>query len=107
MDYFFNIGLYHFLTTALILFAIGFLGTIISKNLLRILISLEIMFCGITLNIAAFSVYCDVSHFKGSILALFVIILLAIHVIIASAIILNIYKFKGSIDIENCGELKE
>lgn len=106
MDFLLNIGLYHFLTTALFLFAMGLLGAIVSKNLLKILISLEIMFCGVTLNIAAFTVYCDTSHFKGSILAFFVIILAAIQIAIGAVIAFNIYKFKGNTDIDEMGELR-
>lgn len=106
MDIFINIGFYHFLLTALFLFATGLLGVIVSKNLLKILISLEIMFCGVTLNLATFAVYCDNSHFKGSILALFVIALSAVHIAIGIAITLNIYKFKETVNMDNIGELK-
>lgn len=106
MDFLLNIGLYHFLTTSLLLFALGLLGTIVSKNLLKILISLEIMFCGVTLNIASFAVYCDTNHFKGCILAFFVIILTAIHLSIGAAIAYNLYKFKVNLDIDEMGELK-
>lgn len=106
MDFFVNIGMYHFILTAIFFFAIGLFGVIISKNILRILISIEIMFCGVTLNIATFAVYCDELHFRGSVLALFVIVLASIHTAIGIAIALNIYKFKGSLNIENIGELK-
>ena len=106
MDFLFNIGMYHFLLLGLFLFLTGLLGTIISKNLLRILISLEIMFCGITLNLATFSVYSDGSHFKGEILALFVLIMATVHIAVGVAIVLNIHGFKGTVDVEEIGELK-
>lgn len=106
MDFLFNIGMYHFLLLGLILFLTGLLGTIISKNLLRILISLEIMFCGITLNLAVFSVYSDSTHFKGVILAIFVLVMTAVHIAVGVAIVFNIYGFKKSVDIEEIGELK-
>ncbi len=106
MDYLFNIGMYHFLLLGLFLFLTGLLGTIISKNLLRILISLEIMFCGITLNLATFAVYSDGTHFKGGILALFVLVMTAVHIAVGVAIAFNIYGLKGTVDIEEVGELK-
>lgn len=106
MDSFINIGLYHFIAIALMLFSLGIFGILVSKNLLKTLISLEIMFCGITLNLAAFSVYCDVSHFKGSIFALAVIILTSLHLVTGLAISLNIYKFKGTTEIDEIGELR-
>jgi NADH:ubiquinone oxidoreductase subunit K len=106
MDFLLNIGLYHFLILSLFLLLIGFLGAIISKNLLRILISLEIMFCGITLNIGAFSVYTDITHFKGIIFIFFIMILMTIHIVIGIAITMNIFKLKGTTNIEEIGELK-
>lgn len=101
-----NIGIYHFLLLALILFAIGLFGAIVSKNILKILISVEIMFCGVTLNLATFATYSDVTHLKGSILTLFAIVHGAIHLAVGIAIVINIKKFKNSTDIENIGELK-
>lgn len=101
-----NIGMFHFLLLGLLLFLIGLLGTIISKNLLRILISLEIMFCGITLNLATFAVYNDKTHFIGEITALFVIVMTTVHLAIGTAIALNIFQLKGTVDIEEIGELK-
>lgn len=106
MENFFNIGLYQFLATSIILFSIGLFGAVISQNLLKILISLEIMFCAVTLNIVAFTVYSDNSHVKGFILALFILFLTAVHISIGAAIILNLYKFKASTDIQDVGELK-
>ncbi len=101
-----NIGMFHFLLLGLFLFLIGLLGTIISKNLLRILISLEIMFCGITLNLATFAVYNDSTHFMGGITALFVIVMTTVHIAIGATIALNIFHLKGTVDIEEIGELK-
>lgn len=101
-----NIGIYHFLLLALILFVIGLFGAVVSKNLLKILISIEIMFCGVTLNLATFATYSDTTHFKGSIMTLFAIVLAAIHIAVGIAIIVNIWKFKSTTNIENIGELK-
>lgn len=101
-----NIGLYHFLFPALFLFAIGLLGVIVSKHILRILISLEIMFCGVTLNVAAFATFCTNSPFKGEILALFLIIFSVIHIAVGAAVTINIFKFKQTLNIEDIGELK-
>ncbi|MGN0004979.1 MAG: NADH-quinone oxidoreductase subunit NuoK [Candidatus Gastranaerophilaceae bacterium] len=101
-----NIGLNHYLIVGLFLFAIGIFGITITKNLIRILLSLEVMFCGITLNFAAFSVYCDTTHFKGAIFSLFIIILSILHIVICIAVIIEAYKTKQSSDIEDFGELK-
>lgn len=64
------------------------------------------MFCGVTLNVAAFATYCDTAHFKGSVMALFIIVLTAVHIAVGTAIAVNIFKFKETVNIENIGELK-
>lgn len=101
-----DIGLYHYLLTALILFITGFCGIIISKNLLKILISLEIMFCGVTLNLAAFTVFCDEQHMKGVILAIFIILLTTVQITIGITIAINIFYRKSTLNIDNIGDLK-
>lgn len=106
MEILLNIGLYHFLTVAVFLFVIGLLGIVISKNLIRIFVSLLIMFCGIALNFGAFSVFCDFSHFKGAVFALFIMILAVLHIIVCLAVLSELYKFKQSSDIEDYGDLK-
>lgn len=106
MEILLNIGLYHFLTVAVFLFVIGLLGIVISKNLIRIFVSLLIMFCGIALNFGAFSVFCDFSHFKGAVFALFIMILAVLHIVVCLAVLSELYKFKQSSDIEDYGDLK-
>ena len=49
-----NIGLYHYLFLALVLFLIGFWGAIISKNMLKVFISLEFMLTAVNINFIAF-----------------------------------------------------
>ncbi|MGN0015201.1 MAG: NADH-quinone oxidoreductase subunit NuoK [Candidatus Gastranaerophilaceae bacterium] len=101
-----DIGLYHFLFPALFLFAIGLFGAIVSKHILKILISLEIMFCGVTLNVAAFATFCTNTPLKGNVLALFLIILSVVHIAVGAAVTVNIFKFKHTVNIEDIGELK-
>ena len=106
MNQLLNIGLYHYLLVGLFLFATGILGIIISKNIIRILISIEVMFCGIAVNFAAFSVYSDVTHFKGAVFALFITVLTILHISVCLAVIIKAYMVKQSSDIEDFGELK-
>ena len=101
-----HIDMYHFLILAILLFMTGIFGVVISKHLIKVLISLEIMFCGITLSLATFTTYCDPDHTKGTVAALFFIVLSAIHIAIGMAITMNIFKFKETVNIENIGELK-
>ena len=106
MDLFFNIGLYHFLAAAIFLFATGLLGVILSKNLLKTLISAEILFCGIILNIAALAVYCDADKYKGITLAFILTVIISVLIGAGLIITMNINKYKDSSDIEKLNELK-
>lgn len=106
MENLINIEFYHFLPVALFLFVIGLLGVIISKNIIRILISFQIMFGGIVLNFGAFAAYCDTSHFKGIVLSLFIIVFTVLHIVVCLAVYAELYKFKQSSNIEDFGELK-
>ena len=106
MDLFLNIGLYHFLATSIFLFAIGLFGAIFSNNLIKTLISLEFLFCGVILNLASFAVYCDDSKYKG--ISLIFVITVIVSVLIAAGLItaMNISKYKESLNVENLNNLK-
>ena len=106
MDLFLNIGLYHFLATSLFLFAIGLLGTIFSNDLIKTLISVEILFCGVILSLASFAVYCDDSKYKGISLVFFITIILAILISAGIIITMNISKYKQSLNVDNINKLK-
>lgn len=101
-----DIGLFHFLIFSGILFLLGFLGVIISKNLIRILISLSIIINAVCINFMAISKYTDRTNLEGDIFSIFIIILCFINVSIMIAIIINIYKHKNTMDIEKLEDLK-
>ena len=82
----------HYIIAGLLLFLTGLLGTVISKNLFRILISLSIMFSGIIVNFAAFSAYNYSELHTGGIFALFIIILSALQTAVGVAFAVNIFK---------------
>lgn len=106
IDLIFNIGLYHYLILALMLFLLGFFGTIVSKNILKILISIEFMLSAVNINFIAFSAYLDSVKFEGFILSIFYIAIGAIELAIALVIFYLMYREKRTINIENYKELK-
>lgn len=102
----FNIGLYHYLCLALILFLIGFFGAIVCKNVLKVLISVEFMLTAVNINLIAFASFFDNIKLDGFVLALFYLALGAVEVAIALAIFYLMFREKQSADTEDYKELK-
>ena len=95
---------YILLSTAL--FSIGIYGLISSRNVIRILMSIELLLNAVNINLVAFSTYIDPLEIKGQIFALFVMAIAAAEAAIALAIILAIYRNMSSVDIEDFASLK-
>lgn len=95
---------YIILSTAL--FSIGIYGLIASRNVVRILMSIELLLNAVNINLVAFSSYVDPLEIKGQIFALFVMAIAAAEAAIALAIILAIYRNMSSVDMEDFASLK-
>ncbi len=107
VEKFLNISLYHYLLFALILFMIGILGTIISKNIIKILICIEFMLTSVNINFIAFASYVDATKSDGFVLSLFYTAIGAIEIAVALVIFYLMYREKKSINIENYKELND
>ena len=105
-NYIFNIGLYHYLIFAFILFLIGSVGVIICRNVVKILIMIEFMVTAVNINFIAFARYSDAVRLKGFAFSLFYIALGAIETAIALLIFYLMFREKKSVDIEKYKELK-
>ena len=102
----FDIGLYHYLILALILFIIGFFGAIISKNVLKVLMSIEFMLTAVNINFIAFASFFDNVKLHGFVFSLFYIALGAVELAIAIAIFYLMFGTKHSVNTEDYNELK-
>ena len=102
----FDIGLYHYLILALILFLIGFFGAIVSKNMLKVLISVEFMLTAVNINFIAFASFFDNLKLNGFVFSLFYIAVGAVEIAIALAIFYLMFKTKHSVNTEDYDELK-
>ena len=102
---FLNISLYHYLILGLIVFCIGLLGVLCSKNIIRILMSIELMFMGCNINFIAFANYLDLGSLLGESFAVFVISVSAIEAAIGIAILICISKLGKDIITDNNREL--
>ncbi len=87
-----NVSLSHYLILSLIVFCIGLFGILCSKTLIRILMSIELMFCACNINFIAFANYLDLGNLLGESFAVFVISVSAIEAAIGIAILICITK---------------
>ncbi len=104
LDLIFDIGLYHYLFLALILFLIGLFGTIISKNILKVLISVEFMLTAVNINFIAFASFFDNIKLHGFVFSLFYIAIGAVETAIALAIFYLMFQAKQSVNTEDYEE---
>ncbi|MBI3591039.1 MAG: NADH-quinone oxidoreductase subunit NuoK [Candidatus Melainabacteria bacterium] len=95
---------YILLSTAL--FSIGIYGLTASRNVIRVLMSIELLLNAVNVNLVAFSNFVDPLEIKGQVFALFVMAIAAAEAAIALAIILAIYRNMASVDMEDFASLK-
>lgn len=94
-----------FLIISIILFLIGILGIfLIKKNIIIILMSIELMLLAININFVIFSVYLD--DVKGQIFSLFILTVAAAESAIGLAILVVYYRIKGIISINYINSIK-
>lgn len=102
---FFNVGLGHYLTLAAMLFTIGVSGLFINrKNIISILMSIELMLLAVNINFIAFSAY--LNDIVGQIYSMFILTVAAAEAAIGLAIVVVFYRQTNSIDIDDINELK-
>jgi NADH-quinone oxidoreductase subunit K len=88
------------------MFFIGIYGFITRKNMIAILISLELVLNAVEINFAVFNRYLFPEHFEGMFFTLFGIAITAAETAVALAIIINAYRAIGNIDIRNLNQMK-
>ena len=99
-------GLYHILFISTALFFIGMYGFFTRRNLITMLMSIELILNSVNLNFIAFNKYLWADKMDGLFFTLFVIAIAAAEAAIGIAIIINLYRSHQSIDVEAAEELK-
>ena len=100
-----TIGLNHFLVVAAILFTIGVLGIFINrKNVIVLLMSIELMLLAVNINFVAFSVFQH--NLIGQIFTMFVLTVAAAEAAIGLAILVVYFRNRGSIEVEDINLMK-
>jgi NADH-quinone oxidoreductase subunit K len=94
------VPLAHYLTVAAILFTLGIFGIFVNrKNVIIILMSIELMLLAINLNLVAFSAY--LGDLAGQVFAMFVLTVAAAEAAIGLAILVVYFRNRGSIEVED------
>lgn len=99
-------GLERYILLSIALFSIGIYGLTASRNVIRILMSIELLLNAVNINLVAFSTFSDPLEIRGQVFALFVMAIAAAEAAIALAIILAMYRNASSVDIEDFANLK-
>ena len=100
-----EITMYHYLLIGLIMFTMGFIGSILVKNIIKLLISIEFMLLGININFVTFGTYCDGINFDGYIVSLFYIGIGAVELAVGLYLFYFMFQKKKSDNIEDYSEL--
>ncbi len=98
----FEIGLKHYLVVANLLFAMGIFVMITKRNAIAILIGVEMVLNGASINFVAFNRFNGLGEklLDGQIVSLFIIVLAAAEAALAVAICMNFYKNLNTIDVD-------
>ena len=100
-----EIGLGHYLTLGAIIFVIGIIGIFLNrKNVIIILISIELILLPVNINLVSFSVYSQ--NLVVQVFTMFILTVAAAEAAVGLAIIVIYYKNKGSIHVEHINSLK-
>tara|TARA_Y100000590_G_C14878467_1_gene697891 strand:+ start:185 stop:496 length:312 start_codon:yes stop_codon:yes gene_type:complete len=100
-----EIGLGHYLSLSAIIFSIGIIGIFLNrKNVIIILMSIELILLAVNINLVSFSIY--LNDLTGQVFTMFILTVAAAEAAVGLAIIVMYYKNKGSIHVEQISSLK-
>ena len=99
------IGLTHYLSVAAILFTLGVLGIILNrKNIIVILMSIELILLSVNINLVAFSTF--LGDLTGQVFSLLILTVAAAEAAIGLAVLVTYFRNRGSIAVEDINVMK-
>lgn len=101
-----SVPLSMYLTLALILFCIGLFGVLTKRNIVIVLISIELMLNAVNINLVAFSKYGVNPGITGQIFSLFTITVAAAEAAVGLAILFALYRNRRTVNIDEVNSLK-
>ena len=101
-----HIGLEHFLVVGALLFGLGLYGLLTKRNVVAILMSIELMFNAVNLNMIAFSRFITPGVFDGHVFAIFTITLAAAEIAVGLALVFSIYRDRTTVNADELHWMK-
>lgn len=101
-----ELSILYYLIPSLIMFGAGVYGFITRKNLIAILISLELMLNAVDINFVVFNRFLFPGQLEGMFFTLFAIAIGAAETALAIAIIINIFRVTKNVDVQNLTKMK-
>ena len=100
------IGPQHFLVVGAVLFAVGVYGVLARRNMVGVLMSIELLFNAVGINFVAFNRYVHPDQLWGQGFTLFIIALAAAEAVVGLALVLTIYRNSKTVLVERLNLLK-
>ena len=101
-----GIDIQHIIVVSTLMFFIGVYGFMSRKNLITMLMAVELMLNSININFVAFNRYLHPENMQGHFYSLFIIAIAAAEAAVAISIIINLYRNLHSIDVEDVNKMK-
>ena len=98
------VPLYYYLVLSSVVFVIGLIGVLTRKNIIMILLSIELMLNGANINFVAFSHY--LNAMAGQVFVFLVMTVAAAEVSIGLAIIISVYRNRDTVDVAEIALMK-
>ena len=99
-------SLHSYLTIAAMLFSMGIYGVVTRKNAIAILMGIELILNSANINFIAFNRFGGMQNLDGHVFSIFVIVLAAAEAAVALAIVINLFKNVGSVDVDDADLLR-
>ena len=103
------VSLEHYLILSAIIFSVGVVGALSKRNIITVLMSIELMLNAVNINLISYASFSDLGtdHASlGQVLIIFVITIAAAEFALAIAIILRLYRNRGSVNVDEIDLMK-
>ena len=100
-----SVGLFHFLVLSVLMLTIGLCGIFMNrKNIIVIMMSIELILVSVNINLVAFSTY--LQDLTGQVFTIFILTVAAAEAAVGLAILISYYRNKGNIEVEEMNEMR-
>lgn len=96
----------HYLAVSAVLFSIGLFGALTRRNVIGVLMGIELMFNAANLNLAAFNRFLHPSGVAGNAVSLFIMAVAAAEIVVGLALVMAIYRNINTVYVEDMNLLK-